>query len=95
VHSTFFFSLMLADDLRLFARVERGQEPMARGAPGEGSGLIQSLIKLPNDCGVMCLAVALLPIQWAFVAVYTMLFVTNVAMLLLGWTRWYRQLSAL
>lgn len=94
VHSTFFFSLMLADDLRRFAGIERGLHATT-ASPADGGGLLQSLIKLPNDWGTMCLALVLMPAQWAFVAVYAFLFVVNVAMLLLGWVRWYRQLAAL
>jgi len=92
VHSTQFFSLMLADDLRRLARVERREPAMkAPEAPGTAP-ILRSLLVLPNDWGVFCLVLMLLSAQWWFVAAYGALFAVNLLFLLAGWVRWYREL---
>jgi phosphatidylglycerophosphate synthase len=93
VHSTYFFSLMLADDLRHLAKVERGG--IAAGSSRKRRGVLRSILMLPNDWGVLCIALMLLPFQWLFVTVYALLLAANTVFLFAGWARWYRELVML
>ena len=95
VHCTYYFSIMLADDLRRLAKVER-QDPLAAGPPSqEPAPVLRSVIMLPNDWGVVCLLLMLLPVQSLFVTGYTALLAANTLFVLAGWVRWYRELVTL
>ena len=89
IHPIFFFSLMLSDNLK--ARLAPPPGPAAP-APAEGGGYLQSFVVLPNDWGVVCLCLALLPAVTAFITVYTVLLAANTIFLLAGLVRWYRRL---
>lgn len=89
IHPIFFFSLMLSDNLK--ARVHPAPAPPL-SAPADGGGYLQSFVVLPNDWGVMCLSLALLPAMTVFGVVYTVLLAANSVFLLAGLVRWYRRL---
>ena len=95
VHSTYYFSIMLADDLRRLAKVERRVPAPTTPASLEHAPVLRSFIMLPNDWGVLCVAIMLLPLQWVFVAVYSLLLAANTVFVLAGWVRWYRELVTL
>ena len=95
VHSTYYFSLMLADDLRRLAKVERRVPPPTTPASQEHAPVLRSFLMLPNDWGVLCLAIMLLPVQWLFVTIYGALLAANTLFVLAGWVRWYRELVTL
>ena len=92
VHLSFFFSLMLADDLRRLDKVKRGTTAPPVDVTSERAPVLRSLIVLPNDWGVVCLTVLLLAVQPVFMTLYTGLFLANVLFLAYGWVRWYREL---
>ncbi len=94
VHATYFFALMLADDLRRLAKVERGVSA-SPVVTNEKASTLRSLIMLPNDWGVLCLTLALLPVPWLFITVYGLLLVANALFLAAGSVRWYRELVTL
>lgn len=83
-----FFGQMLVDQLR-------------RSAPGRpaigssGSGLLQTLIALPVDYGVLCLAFLLFGIPPVFVAAYCVLFVGHSIVLIGALAKWWRELGML
>jgi len=95
VHCTYYFSIMLADDLRRLAKVERREAPPATPPSAEPAPVLRSLIMLPNDWGVLCLLLFTLPVSWLFVAGYTALLAANTLFVLAGWVRWYRELVTL
>jgi phosphatidylglycerophosphate synthase len=95
VHFVYYFSLMLADDLRRLAKVERGDPRPSVPASSEPAPVIRSFIMLPNDWGVLCLVLMLLPVQWLFVTAYSLLLAANALFVLAGWVRWYRELVTL
>jgi len=98
VHSTYFFALMLADDLRRIARIE-GQAAASthqrEATQPEQAPLLRSFLVLPNDWGVLCIALLLLPLQWAFVIIYTTLLAAKTLFVVAGCARWYRELVTL
>ena len=50
---------------------------------------------LPNDYGVLCLTMVLLPLPSTFIVTYTALLVANAAFLLAGSMRWFREMKTL
>jgi phosphatidylglycerophosphate synthase len=97
VSTVFFFTMTLADMLRRIARVRAGGSAKTTAAvnPDEKAPVLRSLIVLPNDYGVHCVVMILLPLQTAFVGVYTFLAVCNAAFLAAGWVRWFREMKTL
>ncbi|PZS20463.1 MAG: CDP-alcohol phosphatidyltransferase [Pseudonocardiales bacterium] len=101
VNSGFFFGVMLAEQLRRVARAnalaEPGHDMFVPAAPSvsDPAPVLRSLIVLPNDYGVLCLALALLPSAVVFITVYSFLLVANALFLLVGSLRWYREMARL
>ena len=83
--------------LRRIARVQAGGTGKTTAAvnPSEKAPILRSLIVLPNDYGLHCLVLMLLPIQTTFVAVYTFLAVCNLLFLIVGCLRWFREMKTL
>lgn len=84
-----FFGMMLVDQLR------RAAADGAPPAPREGSGLLQTLIALPTDYGIVCLAFLLFGWREPFLVVYTLLFAAHTVVLLGALAKWWRELRAL
>jgi hypothetical protein len=96
-HSVFFFAIVLSDMLRRIDRLQNGgtSETTSRVAPSESAGVFRSLIVLPNDYGVFCLMMILLPLHPVFTAVYTTLAAINIVLLAVGCVRWFREMREL
>jgi phosphatidylglycerophosphate synthase len=97
VTSVFFFAIVLADMLRRIDRVKRGGTSVttAQVNPNEAAPLLRSILVLPNDYGVLCLAIFFIGVHQVFVPLYTALFAANLVLLLVALVRWYRELSRL
>jgi phosphatidylglycerophosphate synthase len=101
--STYFFSMILTDQLRAAAVAEAGPDP----APVEPASppakpvdegrppVLASLIILPTDYGVLCLCFVLLGFHDAFVWVYSAITLAGVALLVAALGKWFRDLSRL
>lgn len=97
VASVFFFAIVLTDMLRRIDRGRRGASDVttARANPNETAPVLRSLVVLPNDYGVLCLAAVLLAAHDAFRYVYTVLLALNICYLGIGCLRWYRDMRSL
>ena len=56
---------------------------------------VRSLLGVPTDYGVLCLAFVLLGAPLAFLGLYSLLFVANTAYLALALGKWFRDMTAL
>lgn len=92
--AVFFFAMILSDMLRRIARLQSGGSSVTTASvnPNESAPVLRSLIVLPNDYGVLCLAMLLISLHTAFIAVYTVLLAANVLFLLVGCVRWFREM---
>jgi phosphatidylglycerophosphate synthase len=91
VSATFFFGVVLVEQLRRGRRVGARAQAEATGhAP-----LLRSLIVLPWDYGLLCLVFLTLGAKVVFLPVYAAMLVLNAAFLGVALTRWYRELVAL
>lgn len=97
VSSVFFFALILSDLLRRVERVRAGGTAVTTASvnPDEAASVLRSLVVLPNDYGVLCLTMILLPLHRTFMAVYTVLAAANGLFLLAGLYRWFREMRGL
>jgi phosphatidylglycerophosphate synthase len=101
VNSGFFFGIMLAEQLRRVARATAlanpGQQMVFPAPPtaNDPAPVLRSLLVLPNDYGVLCIALALLPSAAVFIPMYSFLLVANALFLAVGSVRWYREMSSL
>lgn len=97
VSSVFFFALILSDLLRRIERVKAGGSAVTTASvnPNEDAAVLRSLIVLPNDYGVLCLAMLLLPLHRTFQGVYTVLAAANALFLIAGLVRWFREMRSL
>ena len=86
-----FFGIMLVDQLR---RAAAAGAPAA-AQPTTGSGLLQTLIALPADYGILCLAFLLFGWPPLFLVAYTVLFAAHTIVLLGALAKWWRQLKAI
>ncbi|SEM84159.1 CDP-alcohol phosphatidyltransferase family protein [Cryobacterium sp. TMT1-3] len=57
--------------------------------------VVRSLLGLPTDYGVLCLAFVLLGAPLAFLGLYSLLFVANTVYLALALAKWFRDMSSL
>ncbi|MGY1693092.1 CDP-alcohol phosphatidyltransferase family protein [Geodermatophilus sp. SYSU D01105] len=85
-----FFAMMLNEALRAQHGVATRAQPS-----GAGPGLRRSLVNLPTDYGVLCLAFLLLGAPTAFLAGYGVLLLATVAHLGIGSVKWYREMGRL
>jgi phosphatidylglycerophosphate synthase len=89
--SVHFFGMILVDLLGRTTRAELGLPAPTKVAPGVSA----SLLKLPTDYGVFCLATVLLGAHTLFVGVYTLLAAATVGYTLLVVAKWRRDVVAL
>lgn len=89
--SVHFFGMVLVDLLGRTTRAGLGLPAPTKVAPGASA----SLLKLPTDYGVFCLATALLGAHTLFVGVYTLLAAATVGYTLLVVGKWRRDVVAL
>lgn len=97
VSAVFFFALILSDMLRRIAGLKVGGTGITKASvdPDERAPILRSLVVLPNDYGVLCLTMVLLPLHTTFTAVYTVLLGANVVFLGAGCVRWFREMQTL
>ena len=86
VHVTFFFAMMLRDQLG-------GRPPQASGSSG-GASLLRSLVLLPMDYATLCLLFVLLAATGVFLAAYGALFAFTLAFSARAFVRTHRTLAA-
>lgn len=86
-----FFGIMLVDQLR---RAAASTATAAAPATG-GSGLLQTLVALPADYGILCLTFLLFGWRPLFLIAYTLLFAAHTVVLLGALVKWWRQLNAI
>lgn len=89
--SVHFFGMILVDLLGRTTRAGLGLPAPTKVAPGASV----SLLKLPTDYGVFCLATVLLGAHHLFVVVYTLLAAATVGYTLLVVAKWRRDVVAL
>ena len=89
--SVHFFGMILVDLLGRTTRAELGLPAPTKLAPGASA----SLLKLPTDYGVFCLATVLLGAHPLFVGVYSLLAAATVGYTLLVVAKWRRDVVAL
>ncbi|GMA93413.1 hypothetical protein GCM10025881_02370 [Pseudolysinimonas kribbensis] len=87
VSVVFFFGIMLTDQLRR-------SRPVPVSAPA-GRGVLQTLVALPADYGILCIAFLLAGWRPGFVVIYCVLFAAHGLVLLAGIAKWYRDLRRL
>lgn len=97
ISATFYFAIVLSDVLRRVARATAGGTAVTTASvnPNEAAPVLRSLVVLPNDYGVLCLAVVLTPLHAAFVMVYVVLLAANGLFLVAGSVRWFREMGQL
>lgn len=86
-----FFGMTLNDQLKHAHYASRGTRPPAVGRPST----LRSIVVIPTDYGVLCLAFLLLGAERAFLSVYTLLFVAHALFILAASVKWFRDMSAL
>lgn len=90
--SVFFFAIILTEQLR---RSHAGLQSNSRPQSDEPAPFLRSILVLPADYGVLCVAMALLGFHTAFVWVYAALMVANVLFLAGALPKWYREMNHL
>ena len=85
VAAVYFFAMILND----FLRARHGITPR----PGSTGGGIRSLLALPTDYGVLCLAFLCSGVPAVFVPVYGLLFLATAAYTLLALAKWFREMT--
>jgi phosphatidylglycerophosphate synthase len=91
VETVSFFGMTLNDLLKRAHYASRGSRPPAVERPS----MVRSLVVVPTDYGVLCLAFLLLGAEHAFLIVYTLLFVANALFILAASVKWFRDMSGL
>jgi len=84
VAAVLFFAMILNDFLR--------HRDGGTRAPPEGGG-IRSILVLPTDYGVLCIAFLAFGAPVVFVPLYALLFAANAAYALLALPKWFREMS--
>jgi phosphatidylglycerophosphate synthase len=90
-NSVFFFSIILVEQLQKGSPLA----PNAMEEPDGWTGILRSLVALPNDYAVLCLCFAFLGWERGFIVTYTALFALNALILCLALIRWWRRLRAI
>jgi phosphatidylglycerophosphate synthase len=85
----FFFGMMLTDQLRRAGAAEAGE---TYAKPSGSGGRLQTLVAIPTDYAVLCLAFVLLGFHPAFVVVYFLLFAAETLVTAAVLVRWWREL---
>ncbi len=92
VSAVFFFSVILSEQIR---RARKTNATTTTAPAHEPAPILRSILVLPADYGVLCLAFMLWFSDAAFVIVYTALLAANVYFLLGGLRNWFREMSRL
>jgi phosphatidylglycerophosphate synthase len=92
VSSVFFFSMILTDQLRRIASAERGA---AYAKPSGAGGWLQTVVAIPTDYAVLCLAFLIFGWREGFAVVYGLLFLANAVILFGVLARWWRELRTI
>lgn len=88
VANLYFFAYILGDLIR--------RTKASRPAPRTGqASVLRSLIVVPTDYGLLCVAFSLLGLPIAFAAVYGLLLLGNLGYVVLGLPKWYRDMNQL
>ena len=97
VSAVFFFAILLTDMLRRVERAKASGSTVTTASvdPGEAAPVLRSLLVLPNDYGVICLALLLVPAHRTFMTVYAVLLAANLLYMLAGCLRWFRELTTM
>lgn len=90
VAAVMFFGLILNEQLRRVAQVTTGTAT-DRGT----TSLLRSLLVVPTDYGLLCVAFLLLGAPLLFFWVYGLIFLVNAIFMALGAVKWYRDMAAL
>jgi phosphatidylglycerophosphate synthase len=88
VAAVFFFGMTLNDQLRR-------QRGLGAGQGTRGTSPLRSLVAVPTDYGVLCLAFLLLAAPSAFLVCYGVLFVGTSGYLVLAVVVWFREMRGL
>lgn len=88
IATVLFFAMILNDLLR-------GKKGLAQAAGSGGSSPIRSVLGLPTDYGVLCLAFVLWGWPTVFRVVYSLLALAYLLYLLLAMVVWFRKMSAI
>lgn len=91
VSAVHFFGMILVDQLAREHRARYRLPPVPRA----GAGRLRTLLKLPTDYGVLCLAFVLLGAPHLFFAVYTLLALGSTGYLLLVLGKWRSDVARL
>lgn len=91
VASGLFFAMILNDQLRAVHAVRNGTVQV----PRTGSTLRRSVLSVPTDYGIICLAFIVLSVPLVFLALYTFLFVANAGYFALAARKWFGDMTAL
>lgn len=90
VATVFFFAMTLTDQLR---RLHGGRPtPTSEAARGAKAPVLNSLLTLPNDYGLLCVVFLTVGLPAVFAPLYALLLAANVVFLAAGLTRWSREL---
>ena len=89
--SVHFFGMILVDLFRRLRAAEPGGPPAAQPTPSR----LTSLLKIPTDYGVLCLAMVLLGFHGPFLTVYTVLAAAMVGYTALVLGKWGRDIAHL
>lgn len=92
VSSVFFFGMILTDQLRRLASSERGE---VYSKPSGSGGWLQTIVAIPTDYAILCLAFLLFGWRFGFVIVYGLLFAANAVILFGVLVRWWRELRTI
>ncbi|MFC9976901.1 CDP-alcohol phosphatidyltransferase family protein [Spirillospora sp. NPDC127200] len=91
VAAVMFFGMILKDLLARAHRAATGGPAPAAGAPST----LRSLLVIPTDYGLLCVAFLLLGFPAVFLPVYTLIFAGNLLFLLAAAVKWFREVAAL
>lgn len=91
VAAVMFFGMILNDLLRRLHHTRRGTAPAEPARPS----VIRSLLVVPTDYGLLCVAFALLGFGEVFLALYGLLFAGNLLFMLAAAVKWYRDIASL
>lgn len=91
VAAVMFFGMTLNDQLRRVHRATTGQAPAEEAKPST----LRSLIVVPTDYGLLCLAFLLLGFPTVFAAVYGLFFIANFVFLIAALGKWFNDMGML
>lgn len=88
VYAVYFFAMILTEQLR------RHQGTASRAGDAPGSSLVRSLLVIPTDYGVLCLAFLLIGLPQVFAGVFTVITAATAAYTALAAVKWFREINA-